>query len=795
MHPPEQPASRSRKSGERPSIVLDSHEAESAGSDSPEVVEQALFGYRNGHRLLASSVALDADIERLLTRLSDTTGAATTSSFDGYLSGYPLSDGRYVLSRTWAAIEMPRPGSVWTHALLIPPTVFRALRTPMAVVDELRRPTEDRLKQFTSAIPAGRFLSASGVSPSLSPSAANRWAPVISQLYSTDSATVWTTAESTEVVERDLLAIWWHQWPALRRRFSFCLGATGPRRLDKRAFDLLIVPVSRARTAVADLGQPAKAADGHSPHNRLLLADLQGSAPKEFGKFLRFCAAETHRRSAGMALAQVWTRAASHESLHELANLVAETYPDPTSMRRLKRLLLSPGGALPGMRTEADAVSVIASGRIGVSVFGADANLDSLVAKALEQDRRLVLNATRALLLNVYDADQLHTDHLARTRLRPGAHKTKSGKLAANELPSHVLLQAELAADPNWLVDLVDFLPGLARRRLQAASADFHATAAPNTLPGQRTAWAAHFWTLRPDQRLVLLQAGPSHLARVLHDPIEQESPLEPNQESRRSQSRLAWLAVFSPQPSEGSEWLEEICLESSRLAKIEAVGFFAGELADLPSAERRRWVSAIRAPLSELVLEVVPNLPSKSCAAMLEALSLESSSLRAAALRPWRALSRIEVSGVAAAHLLRLLPTTRPHKDEVLLAGRAYAVCWRSVVDGDESAWHELDNFPRSIGEHDWDRGRRLAFTVAHSIAPWDESGGSTSAAARVLAAAQREDHEAGKQLAEELLRFATTASSSQDNGDKKRKKAKRKGLVEQVAEQAFRVLSGRWR
>ena len=69
-------------------------------------------------------------------------------------------------------------------------------------------------------------------------------------------------------------------------------------------------------------------------------------------------------------------------------------------MRRLKRLLLSPDGLLPGERTEADAVSALSRGRIGASVLGADANLDSLVAKALEQDRHLVLKAASLLISN-----------------------------------------------------------------------------------------------------------------------------------------------------------------------------------------------------------------------------------------------------------------------------------------------------------------------------------------------------------------------------------------------------------
>ena len=38
----------------------------------------------------------------------------------GYLTGFPLGEeGAYALIRTWPAPEVERPGSVWSHVLLI----------------------------------------------------------------------------------------------------------------------------------------------------------------------------------------------------------------------------------------------------------------------------------------------------------------------------------------------------------------------------------------------------------------------------------------------------------------------------------------------------------------------------------------------------------------------------------------------------------------------------------------------------------------------------------------------------
>ena len=84
-------------------------------------IHQALFGYRDGHHLLASSVKLDKEETQLMERLSDGPGMDIPPAFDGYLTGYALpTSPYYAIGKTWSAKELPRPGCVWTHALLIP---------------------------------------------------------------------------------------------------------------------------------------------------------------------------------------------------------------------------------------------------------------------------------------------------------------------------------------------------------------------------------------------------------------------------------------------------------------------------------------------------------------------------------------------------------------------------------------------------------------------------------------------------------------------------------------------------
>src|ERR1700726_1813340 len=105
-------------------------------------VQQTVHGYFEGHRLLASSVRLPKDAERLVLLLSDLSGSTGGEQFDPYLTGYPVeSAGYYALARTWPAPEMSRPGCVWTHTLLISEELLSGLIRPESLLDLFRRPS------------------------------------------------------------------------------------------------------------------------------------------------------------------------------------------------------------------------------------------------------------------------------------------------------------------------------------------------------------------------------------------------------------------------------------------------------------------------------------------------------------------------------------------------------------------------------------------------------------------------------------------------------------------------------
>ena len=105
-------------------------------------VHQAVLGYDRGHRLIGSSTDLNSLSKHLLLQLSDRAVEVQEIPKCGYLTGYPLAeDGLYVLARTWAAPEMPRPGCIWTHSLFVSFTKLAQLEDPRSLLPAFRRPS------------------------------------------------------------------------------------------------------------------------------------------------------------------------------------------------------------------------------------------------------------------------------------------------------------------------------------------------------------------------------------------------------------------------------------------------------------------------------------------------------------------------------------------------------------------------------------------------------------------------------------------------------------------------------
>ncbi len=181
-------------------------------------IDQCLFGYSDGHRLLSTSMSLGEELADL-TELSDLAPGAMLRGSDGYWTGVPAPKiGRYALMRTWPAPEMPRPGCVWTQVLLLEPSLLESLTNLAQLSAVFSRPggaydQERYSSQLFLDSSYGRYW------PSVNPHDNRVLRGLISALYGSGSSSV--PVQAPDEADAPLFALWSQQWPRLRRNFRF----------------------------------------------------------------------------------------------------------------------------------------------------------------------------------------------------------------------------------------------------------------------------------------------------------------------------------------------------------------------------------------------------------------------------------------------------------------------------------------------------------------------------------------------------------------------------------------------
>ena len=210
---------------------------------------QVLHGYNDGHQLLASSLSLPRSVRTRMLLLTDFSGPSVVKGFESYLTGYPLPyEGLYALSRTWYAEEMPRPGCVWTHTLLLSGETFALLSDLSALTRLFSRPTEKDVAEDFVAYKAHIAVDVEFKRlPLAFEGIEERVRNLVAVLYGQPEANVVIGARSAADLEQAVLAIWSQQWPQLRQSFSFCTGSLGRRGSVDVRFDLQVVPEAHVR--------------------------------------------------------------------------------------------------------------------------------------------------------------------------------------------------------------------------------------------------------------------------------------------------------------------------------------------------------------------------------------------------------------------------------------------------------------------------------------------------------------------------------------------------------------------
>lgn len=355
-------------------------------------IHQALYGYQDGHRLLESSADLSSEASRSILPLSDGPDLQVKVPAVGYLSGYPVSSiDCFALSMTWPAPEMPRPGCVWTHVLLIRPNVLASIRDPRGLLSCFRRPQGPDPDRLTYSVPLTyRNLSLergeeSHVDTDMSKT-------LIYWLYRTEEPLVFRGEERSDG-EGSVLAIWGQQWPDLRRNFSF-ISIPSTREVSSRPFDLRLVfdsdPVLE-RALGAEIHSPSDPLP--SEEEWLTWATRDISSAGGFREVLWHYGSEAGvRRGAFASIAQVYAVAQRSlsdriEDAMQLLRTVGRCFPEPDQMRGLKLDLFG------------HAESALRPRLVGDSLHWAGSDATMLFALAVSPEQR-ALNAEELDLSN-----------------------------------------------------------------------------------------------------------------------------------------------------------------------------------------------------------------------------------------------------------------------------------------------------------------------------------------------------------------------------------------------------------
>tara|TARA_R110002073_G_scaffold61637_6_gene155015 strand:- start:543 stop:2651 length:2109 start_codon:yes stop_codon:yes gene_type:complete len=212
--------------------------------------EHSLHGYRNGHRLLAASIDLPRDAQRIVASQSDYSGRTPLSDEDSYLCGYPLHyDGLYAIARTWHATELSRPGCVWTHTIFLSERDLGAIDILSLAFWLHRRPAKIIPDEFFEEKLIAEPCEGEKASV-LSEAELDAFSRLVFYLFSDETLPLLSLKEDFVSAEAASLMCMLFQSPALRSTFTFCTHSISPRKVHDQSFDLQFVP-SKSMRAVS----------------------------------------------------------------------------------------------------------------------------------------------------------------------------------------------------------------------------------------------------------------------------------------------------------------------------------------------------------------------------------------------------------------------------------------------------------------------------------------------------------------------------------------------------------------
>lgn len=394
-----------------------------------EIVDQLVFGYRDGHELLTSSTEVDPQLEARLLPHAD---ARFEDDSDHYLVGVQIEAiERFFLARIWPAPELPRPGAVWTHALLIDGETL-ASADLLALAGQLRRPSEKDLSSYRIPLPILAQAPAAVQAPEQLLSALS-W-----QAFGERDKAVLVWDDSAES-ELSLLAVWRSLPGAARQDFSF--RTRGRARTGQSPYSVQVATAFAGRSESSEVRLIDPRASEAPPPWVRLLAEAVRDPRAPLAVALEYFAANTHE---SVTVAELWPLIGCGD-VDGVAKSMAKLCPRPAVMSALKRSLFGEGATGPQLWAAAEIERVVTVLEAGESVF-------DLGQLALPERLRFDWNEQRQVMSELLDD---------RERLPPESAAllvdSAARELAVNELATRAsdapLIDAVLAERPGVFED------------------------------------------------------------------------------------------------------------------------------------------------------------------------------------------------------------------------------------------------------------------------------------------------------------------------------------------------------
>jgi hypothetical protein len=299
-----------------------------------DAIDQALFGYADGHRQMASSVRLPPKDLYLLSSASDLASGARLGERDSYLTGLPLPESRrYALFRTWSAPEMPRPGCVWSHVILLAPKTVASLATFSDLLELFRRPLPSETSSYGEPLKLASFRS--GELAPIAPIST-----IISDYYAGKRVNLSPGGWEAADIENAVLAVWSQQWPRLRATYSFCTAFVKDRRRPEASdYDIQVASLDGPLVSPPDLDRWISFAAADAAENKVT----------PLRRFLwRYGRDLANSRRQYRTLVELFERWSDAEAIPmDVASTLFGALPDPADGAVLKRDIMGLGPSSP----------------------------------------------------------------------------------------------------------------------------------------------------------------------------------------------------------------------------------------------------------------------------------------------------------------------------------------------------------------------------------------------------------------------------------------------------------------